>query len=232
MGNKQQIECACCPTVACFFEEQLSLEQLRVLKEHRKIHQLSKGETLFLEGSDAHGLWVVCNGRVKIFRHGADGKPLITRLAQAGEMVGYRSFFAGQTYRANAEAMEPSTVVYISRQELEGLIQGNGKLALYFLRKLATELEEAEAAATEMAYHGAGARVVAALRRMHKMRTGIGAAENGRFVPVPRQDLAELAGLTVETTVRMLKKLEREGVLILKGKQISLCGETEPRDMA
>jgi len=233
MNKHEQKDCVYCPTnVECFFEEVLPAGQVDELQRQRKLVDLAKGETLFLEGSEPHGLWMVCRGRIKVFRQGGDGKPLITRIAQAGEMVGYRSFFAGQSYCANAEAMEASTVFYVRRQNLEQLIHNNGSLALYFLHKLATELEEAEAATTEMAYHGAGPRVLAALRRLQKIRSAADRAREGRSFPIRRQDLAELAGLTVETTVRVLKKLERDGVLVLKGKRVSFSGEVESIDIA
>src|SRR5215831_14955820 len=47
-----------------------------------------KGATLFTEGEDANGVYMLCKGRVKLSAYSNDGKALILRIANAGEILG------------------------------------------------------------------------------------------------------------------------------------------------
>src|SRR6201984_2040016 len=47
-----------------------------------------KGATLFVEGQLPRGVFVLCSGRVKLSTSSADGKTLIIRIAEPGEVLG------------------------------------------------------------------------------------------------------------------------------------------------
>src|SRR6267154_880235 len=66
-----------------------------------------KGAILFVEGQEPRGVFVVCNGRVKLSAGSADGKSLILRIADPGEVVGLPGTISGKAYEATAEALEP-----------------------------------------------------------------------------------------------------------------------------
>jgi CRP-like cAMP-binding protein len=52
-----------------------------------------RGSILFVEGQEARGVFVVCNGRVKLSAGSADGKSLIMRIAESGEIIGLPGAF-------------------------------------------------------------------------------------------------------------------------------------------
>jgi CRP/FNR family transcriptional regulator len=67
-----------------------------------------KGAILFVEGQEPRGVFVICNGRVKLSASSAAGKSLILRIADPGEVIGLPGTISGKPYEATAEAQEPT----------------------------------------------------------------------------------------------------------------------------
>jgi CRP/FNR family transcriptional regulator len=67
-----------------------------------------KGAILFVEGQEPRGIFVICNGHVKLSASSAAGKSLILRIADPGEVIGLPGTISGKPYEATAEAQEPT----------------------------------------------------------------------------------------------------------------------------
>ena len=196
-------------------------EEMRAEAKKHFVHRhLDRGECLFREGDSPTGFWILCSGKMKILRQAPDGKPLITRVISPGEVLGHRAFFAGQTFQASAEAMEYSRAAFLDRPVLEHLARRFNSFSQFMMRRLAVDLDRAEVMATNMAYRGARDRVLDVLYDIHIKNLLVG-DQSWQF-SIRRQDLAELAGLSVETIVRVLKALEKEGFLQLAGRKINV----------
>ncbi|NTV32610.1 MAG: cyclic nucleotide-binding domain-containing protein, partial [Deltaproteobacteria bacterium] len=75
-----------------------------------------KGESIFSEGEEGNGFYVVITGRVKIFKLSSEGKEQILHFFGPGEPFGEVPVFAGQQFPANAEALEQSRVFFFPRK--------------------------------------------------------------------------------------------------------------------
>ena len=67
-----------------------------------------KGATLFVEGQPARGVFILCSGRVKLSTSSADGKTLILRIAEPGEVLGLPATVTGTSYELTADIIEPA----------------------------------------------------------------------------------------------------------------------------
>ena len=76
-----------------------------------------KGATLFVEGQPSRGVFVLCGGRVKLSTSSADGKSLIVRIAETGEVLGLPATVTGKPYELTAEVIQPSQANFIARQD-------------------------------------------------------------------------------------------------------------------
>lgn len=206
------------PGGGCTLIDSLDPQALADLFRRTKPVALARGDMLFREGEEPAGIWVVCEGSIKVFRHAQDGRPLINRIAAHGDFVGHRSFFLGRPYEASAAAMEPSVVRHFDRKMVEQLVYSEGGFAGIMLKRLAIELGHAEVKATHMAYGTARNRVIEVLYDLYLAHKE--GAEHPDELVVRRQDLAEIAGMAVETIVRVLKELERDGLVAIHGRQI------------
>src|ERR1700746_666070 len=69
-----------------------------------------KGAVLFVEGQSPRGIFVLCKGRVKFSICSTDGKTLILKIAEPGEVLGLSAAVSGKTYELTAETMDPGPV--------------------------------------------------------------------------------------------------------------------------
>jgi len=76
-----------------------------------------KGATLFVEGQVPRGVFILCSGRVKLSTTSADGKTLIVRIADQGELLGLPATVTEKPYELTAEVIEPTQANFIPRQE-------------------------------------------------------------------------------------------------------------------
>ncbi|HMD31369.1 MAG TPA: Crp/Fnr family transcriptional regulator [Candidatus Acidoferrales bacterium] len=89
-----------------------------------------RGAVLFVEGQEPRGVFVICNGRVKLTATAADGKSVIVRMADAGELVGLPGTISGKPYELTAEALEPIQANFIPRKEFLEFLKQRGEAAL------------------------------------------------------------------------------------------------------
>ncbi len=202
-----------CP--GCFFGCAVSPEAHRIITDRRVFHTYAKGEYVFHSGEDAHGIWAVCTGRIKVFQETEEGKQLTVRIAGPGAIVGHRSLLAGTPLSAYGVTLEESHTAYLAADVVQHLINTDEAVRAGVIHRLADDLGHAETLATSMAYHHAEERLRGALLEL-AARSSTGPTE----LLAPRQELAELAGLTVEATVRTLRRLEHHGLIESRGRRI------------
>ena len=89
-----------------------------------------KGAALFVEGHPSRGAFILHSGRVKIFTSSADGKVLILKFADPGEILGLAGTVSGQSYEAWAEAIEPTQTGFVERGNLAHLMRHDSELAV------------------------------------------------------------------------------------------------------
>ncbi len=106
-----------------------------------------KGATLFVEGQPARGVFILCSGRVKLSTSSADGKTLILRIAEPGEVLGLPATVTGTCYELTADVIEPAQANFVSRNEFLNFLKENGEAALRVAQQLG---ETYHAAVAEM----------------------------------------------------------------------------------
>src|SRR6201998_695848 len=95
-----------------------------------------KGATLFVEGQPARGVFILCNGRVKISTSSADGKTLILRISEPGEVLGLPATVTGSSYELTADIIEPAQANFIARNDFLNFLRENGDAALRVAQQL------------------------------------------------------------------------------------------------
>src|SRR6202158_2341096 len=95
-----------------------------------------KGATLFVEGQTGRGVFILCSGRVKLSTSSIDGKTLIVRLSEPGEVLGLPSTVTGTPYELTAEVVEPTQANFVSRQDFLSFLREYGEVALRVAQQL------------------------------------------------------------------------------------------------
>jgi CRP/FNR family transcriptional regulator, cyclic AMP receptor protein len=94
---------------------------------------------LFVEGQTPRGVFLVLRGRVKLSVCSRDGKTLILRIAEAGEVLGIGSSISSHAYEATAETLEAAEISFVKRADILRLMHEHNELALWLAENLSHE---------------------------------------------------------------------------------------------
>ncbi len=233
---RKPLDCNYCPgQQTCFLRNKLSNDSFQKLEAARRSYSTARGELLFRDGDGASGVWMICTGKVKRYKMTATGKALISDVMGPGSILGCQETFARMDHSDFAEILEAGIVAHIPAKDVRDVTTSDPTAAAEFLAMLARNLVDRETAAIDLAYGTARERVMAVLEEYRDDHSD-DPTQIHPTVRMRRQDLAELAGLTVETTVRTLKDLEKDRQIELRGRLIVLSrclrGETPLRAVA
>jgi len=191
----------------------LAPEDQRRLAVLAEVREFQRGDHVWRAGEPAEYLTVIVRGRVKIVRHGETGD-VILELFGEGEPVGAIAVYNYMPYPASAVCLEPVTLLMVPRRDYFELLDRNPD----FARAIIRELTKLVVALTRKVEEMRGQRVetrIAQLFLTLAERMGRETKE-GTEIPLQlsRQEVADLVGTTVESTIRVLSRWGREGVLI------------------
>ncbi len=187
-----------------------------------------KGETIFSEGEDGNGFYVVISGRVKIFKLSPEGKEQILHFFGPGEPFGEVPVFAGQHFPANAEAMEESRIFFFPRKSFVDLIKRNPSLALNMLAVLSKRLRRFAALIDDLSLKEVPGRLAAYLLYLSDQKKGAKDLD----LTITKAQLASLLGTIPETLSRILGKLSSQGLIETDGRRIRILDSEALQDLA
>ncbi len=202
----------------CFYDLLKDKASKKAWRDIRIANRFRTGETIFYEGEKPTNAYIVCTGRVKIYKSSRTGQQLLIRIESPGDLLGHISLFSGWPYAGSAETMTESVVSIIDKVELEKFLLKHPNASLALLHEISRDVRRGEAKARDIAFKPARSRLAGTLVRMMTPATG----KKGRNIveSLKRKELAEMAGLTIETTVRLLKDFETRGLVQREGKNI------------
>lgn len=201
----------------------LSPEDRQRLTEVARVRELGKGELLFAEGDPSDHLFTVVTGRVKVFKVTARGTDVILEIFGPGDPVGAVAVYESRPYPASAAALEPTTCVLVPREAFFALLEAHPTMVRGLLLGLTHRLIELTNRLTELS----GGRIEARFARLFlKLADDAGRPHaDGVLIAMPlsRQELADMVGTTIETSIRIMSRwgkqrivrTEKEGFVLL-----------------
>lgn len=182
-----------------------------------------KASVIFREGDPPDHLYTLRRGRVKLVKLSPNGEEIILEILRAGEPLGALAVLDGQPYPATAVAMTEARLFRIPRPRFMEILRKEHPIAEKVIADLAARLREAWSLRI-IAREKAQQRILRLLLKLAQ-RFGRPAPLAGGVMidlPLTRREVAELAGTTVETAIRILSRLSRAGLLAQSGRRIIL----------
>lgn len=202
--------CAACAVRSRAICGALASDALAGFGAMRRERRLARGQTLLWEGDAAACVANVTSGVLKLTTLGVAGDEQIVGLAWPGDFVG--SPF-GASLRFSATALADSSVCLFGRAEFEAFLDGHPTLERALLHRAFADLEQTRGFLAMLGRKTAGQRVAALLLALAEAE---GSAASDRIaLPLSRQEMADLLGLTIETVSRQLGRLSEEGLIAL-----------------
>jgi len=192
----------------------LSDEEREGIAKQLVRQQFEKDEYLFLEGDRAEWLVFIAQGRVKMIKHSESGRETILATFGPGQIVGEVGVLVGDAYPATAQALEPTLTLSLRRAEYIEWVRNHPDLSWALITELGRRLQTAHETIRSMAVEKVERRVARVLLRM--ANTTGERLEGGAVritVPLSRQDIADMAGTVIETAIRAISKLQKQGLI-------------------
>ncbi len=177
---------------------------------------------IFMEGDASLALCVVRSGRVKIVRHSRAGKDVVLEMLGPGELFGGVAVIEKRPYPASAQVTEPSTILKIPAEAVIGLSERYPSVIKEMALMIGRRLRAAHDSVKSLAVDPVEARLAATLLRLGE-REGA-RSRQGLTLPfhLTRQGLADMTGTTVETTIRVVSRWHKDGLVLDEGGRLIL----------
>jgi CRP/FNR family transcriptional regulator, cyclic AMP receptor protein len=206
---------------------ELPEKDLEVLTGLAVRRHYAKDVVIFFEKEQGDTLFMIVSGRVKVSILGDDTREVILSVLGAGDFFGEMALLDDEPRSASAIAVEDCELLTLQRADVQRLMTSNPSMTLALVRVLTARLRRANHQISTLALldvYGRVARVIIDMARDEGRRLRDGRIS---FRRATHQEIARRIGTTRETVTRMLKDLERQGMIAIEPKEIVLQPDFE-----
>ncbi|MGW8195885.1 MAG: Crp/Fnr family transcriptional regulator [Desulforhopalus sp.] len=198
--------------------EGLTPQQLESIYTIARVKKFNRGETIFFEGDEGVGFFMVGEGKVKIYKVSPSGKEQILHIFGEGEPFGEVPVFSGQPFPANAEALVNTKTLFFPRKLFIQLVEANPSIALSMLAVLSMRLRRFARQIENLSLKEVPARLAGYLLYLSKEQHDSDVVK----LDISKGQLASLLGTIPETLSRIFAKLSDEGLIRVTGPEIAI----------
>jgi CRP-like cAMP-binding protein len=179
-----------------------------------------KDTVVFFENEEGDSFFIIVDGRIKVTILGDDGREVILSVLGRGDFFGEMALLDNEPRSATAIAVEDTELLSLHRNDFQTVLTDNRSIMLALIKILTARLRRANHQISTLALldvYGRVARVIVDTARDEGKRL-----KDGRiaFRRATHQEIANRIGTTRETVTRMLKDLERQGLIHIDGKEV------------
>jgi CRP/FNR family transcriptional regulator, cyclic AMP receptor protein len=188
------------------------------LNEIRSSATYPKSAMLFIEGQQPRGVFVLCTGKAKLSTSSSEGRTVITKISEAGDVLGLSATISNRPYEVTAEMIEPGQANFITRDALLHFMREYGEVAVRVAEQLSQNYYSAYEGIRTLGLTNSPAE------RFAKLLLGWAnpsVTNNGDPIQVKltltHEEIAEIIGTTRETVSRLFSQFKKKQLLQLKG---------------
>jgi len=176
-----------------------------------------QGAVLFVEGQPPRGVHIICSGRVKLSTTSRDGKTLILRIAQPGEILGLHATVAGKPYELTAETLQSSQLDFVRRDDFLKFLQNHADACLHAAQHLSQNCQSAYEMIRSLGLSHSVSEKLA--RLLLEWASDAETTEDGLRIKVSltHEEIAQLIGTSRETVTRILGEFRDKQLAQLRG---------------
>lgn len=182
----------------------LSPAERQRLQAASREQRYAKGETIFRQGEPSESVCIVKEGRVHLMKFLDGGQASTTCVMTIGEPFCCLPALDRKPYPVDAIAAVDSVIVRVPTATFHDLLQKNPGFLQDSLCLFCDRLRDVEDRGCAV-YESVERRLATTLLALTK--------KFGPTIPLTKHELAEMANTTVETTIRILSHLKKQGVL-------------------
>ena len=206
----------------------LAEDQLKEIADISIEKRFDKGRLIFNEEDDGNGFYLISEGQVKVFKLSSDGKEQILHIFGPGDPFGEVPVFSGQKFPANAAAIEKVSLLFFPRKTFIELISSRPNLALNMLAVLSKRLRQFATQVENLSLKEVPSRLA------HYLIYLIEDQGNSDIVMlgISKGQLASLLGTIPETLSRIFARMNNQGLIEVKDRNIRILNQNGLRELA
>jgi CRP/FNR family transcriptional regulator len=211
-------DCVACPVREEHLFCNLSLPALQKLNEIKSTAVYPKSAVLFIEGQRPRGVFVLCTGKAKLSTSSSEGKTIITKISEPGDVLGLNATVSNHPYEVTAEMIEPGQANFIARDALLQFLRENGEVSLRVAEQLSRNYYVAYEEIRTLGLTSSPAEKFAKLLLSWET-----SKTNGQIrLTLTHEEIAEMIGTTRETVSRLFSDFKKKQLVQLKGSSLTI----------
>ena len=187
-----------------------------------------KGETIFKQDAFAPYIIYIIEGLVKITLHTGPGKQINLRIAKKGDFLALSSIFGESRYLTSALALTDTQTCMIDKESLAKLLKENHELSLHLSSQNHLQERRMIDLVKSLSFNQMRGKLAGSLLYL----SSIGSNDDSVFNFLTRQDIADFAGISLESAVKFLKEFEKENIIQLVGRHLSIIDQEKLTDFS
>ncbi|HEX3069312.1 MAG TPA: Crp/Fnr family transcriptional regulator [Thermoanaerobaculia bacterium] len=207
-----------------------ALQTFVTCKRTSRVYQ--SGSILFSEGDQPDGVHILDSGRAMIFGSNARGKTFITKIANAGEMLGLNAVILGKPYLLSAEAMEPSRVSHVLREDFLNFLKKSPDASRHVIEQLSANYYDSQ---RDIRTLNLSSSIREKLARILVSWVDSGDHPSDHVwldMDLTHEQIGQMIGASRETVSRTMSALSAIGVIVVKARVIEIPSITRLRELA
>lgn len=172
---------------------------------------------LFFEGESPRAVFMLCKGRVKLSMTSSQGKTIILGIAEPGNILGIDAAISGTPYQTTAEALEPSQVKFVARDDFLHFIRNNVEASLHIAAALGQNYKTAcRRIRTLGLSHSAPERLARFL--LDWTDGGLSTKDGTRArLTLTHEEIGQIIGASRETVTRIFHNFRAKQLVTVRG---------------
>jgi CRP/FNR family cyclic AMP-dependent transcriptional regulator len=187
---------------------------------------MPSGALLFVEGQAPRGVYILCSGKVKLSTTSKEGKVLILKQAEAGEVLGLSAAVSGTNYEMTAETSSPCQLNFIGRQDLMNLLQNQSEVGVHAAQSLSREFQGAYRDIHDLVLARSSSGKLARLLLSCAPQGPQESDEQRLRSAMTHEEMAQRIGSSRETVTRLLSNLKKKRLIRLEGATLVIRDRT------
>lgn len=222
LPTNHQVGCANCPLKQFCLPDNLNEAEQKKLEDIiEQTKTLHKNQFLFRQGDAFDEVYLVKSGSFKSYQVSADGEEQITGFYMPGDIIGLESVHDG-THMSSAKALETGATCSISFNRLTVLAAKIPHLQKHLFDLMSKGLQSDRKLLMLLSKKGAVERIAAFLLTISQHLKKRKLSDCHFTLPMSRADIGNYLGLAIETVSRVFTKLQKQGVIECKNRELSI----------
>ncbi len=192
-----------------------------------------RGAVLFVEGQAPRGIFVLCKGRVKLSISSCDGKTLILKIVEPGEVLGLSATVSGKPYELTAETLDPCQVNFVKREDFLRFLREHPDACFRVAEQLSDKYTSACHEIRSLGLSHCAAEKLAKLLLEWSSKNGEATKQEPRLkLALTHEEIAQMIGTSRETVTRLFADLKKRQIVQAKGSTLLIRNKQALKTLA